>query len=75
MSDTQSHDCPSLSPQARVLTGVHDVIGVGELACLNYVWVCALARRPDGRLRLAVAVLLGEGAALLILLIRRATHR
>ena len=44
----------------------HSTIGVGELACLCYVWFCAIVRRRDPWLRLAVGVLIGEGTALLL---------
>jgi hypothetical protein len=43
---------------------LHSSIGVGELACLAYLWLCAIGGRRDRWLRLSTAVLLGEGAAL-----------
>ena len=49
-----------------MLRAAHNTIGVGELACLCYVWFCAIGRRRDPWLRLAVVVLIGEGTALLL---------
>ena len=54
----------SLSGTARKLRLVHSAIGVAELACLGYVWLCAATRRRDRWLKLSVGVLAGEGAAL-----------
>jgi hypothetical protein len=56
---------PALGRAARALRAVHNLIGAGELACLGHLWICAIARRRDPLLRVAVLVLLGEGAALL----------
>ena len=56
----------TLSRRARALRAAHNAIGLGELACLGYLWFCAVVRRRDPWLRLAVAVLLGEGVALLV---------
>ncbi|HYA44257.1 MAG TPA: hypothetical protein VED59_01520, partial [Acidimicrobiales bacterium] len=39
--------------------------GIGELACLGYLWFCAITRRRDIWLRASTAVLIGEGIALL----------
>ncbi|MGA3215869.1 MAG: hypothetical protein ABSD97_09325 [Acidimicrobiales bacterium] len=58
-------DSPRLGRTARVLRLVHTGIGGGELACLAYLWLCALTRRRDRYLAVAVAVLGGEGVALL----------
>lgn len=55
-----------LSPQARVLRAVHNAVGAGELSCLGYLWVCALSGRRDRWLWSSVAILLGEGAALVV---------
>ena len=41
-------------------------IGVGELVCLGYVSFSALARRRDVSLRASIAVLTGEGVALVV---------
>jgi hypothetical protein len=45
---------------------LHNAIGAGELVCLGYVWFCALARRRDVWLRASIAVLTGEGVALVV---------
>jgi hypothetical protein len=55
---------PELSHRARLLRGVHNAIGAGELGCLAYLWLCAIVRRRDRWLRLSVGVLVGEGVAL-----------
>ena len=55
-----------LSCQARTLRVIHNAIGAGELVCLGYVWFCALARRRDVWLRASIAVLTGEGVALVV---------
>jgi hypothetical protein len=49
-----------------MLRAAHNTIGVGELACLSYVWFCAIGRRRDPWLQLAIVVLIGEGTALLL---------
>ena len=54
----------TLGRRARALRVLHSSIGVGELACLAYLWLCAIRGRRDRWLRLSTAVLLGEGAAL-----------
>ncbi len=54
---------PALSPAARALRAAHGLITVGFLAAIGYVWWCALTGRRDRRLRVAVAALVGEGAA------------
>jgi hypothetical protein len=56
----------TLGRKARMFRAAHSTIGVGELACLCYVWFCAIGRRRDPWLRLAVVVLIGEGTALLL---------
>ena len=56
----------ALTLAARVLRQVHNAIGVGELACLVYLWTCALTRRRDRLLRFSEAILLGEGVALVV---------
>jgi hypothetical protein len=55
----------SLTAAARALRGIHNAVGAGELACLGYLWFCVLTRRRDRWLQLSVAVLLGEGIALI----------
>jgi hypothetical protein len=56
----------TLGRKTRMFRAAHSTIGVGELACLCYVWFCAIGRRRDPWLRLAVVVLIGEGTALLL---------
>jgi hypothetical protein len=56
----------SLSREARNLRRLHSLIDAGELLCLAYLWFCALTRRRDRWQQLSVAVLVGEGAALVI---------
>jgi hypothetical protein len=51
-----------LSPAARACRGAHVAITVAFLAAIVYVWWCALTRRRDRWLRLAVAALVAEGA-------------
>lgn len=48
------------------LRGGHTAIAVVELACLGYVWTCALTGRRDALLRGAIGVLVGEGVGLII---------
>lgn len=56
----------ALSRQARGLRVLHSVVGCAELACLLHLWYCAIFHKRGVVLRLAVAVLLGEGGALLV---------
>ena len=51
-----------LSPAARAFRAAHGAITVAFLAAIIYVWWCALTRRRDRWLRLAVAALVTEGA-------------
>jgi len=51
---------------ARALRAVHNVVGFGELACLGYLWVCAITRRLNRWLGISVGVLGAEGIALLV---------
>jgi hypothetical protein len=51
-----------LSPAARAFRAAHGAITVAFLAAIVYVWWCALTRRRDRWLRLAVAALVAEGA-------------
>jgi hypothetical protein len=48
------------------LRGVHDAVGAVERTCLSHVWVCALTRKRGRWLHLSEAILLGEGAALVV---------
>lgn len=57
---------PSWSSSARMLRKIHSSIGALELGCLFYFWGCALTRRRDRWPHVAIAVLLGEGVALLV---------
>jgi hypothetical protein len=51
-----------LSPAARAFRAAHGVITVAFLAAIIYVWWCAVTRRRDRWLRVAVAALVTEGA-------------
>jgi hypothetical protein len=51
-----------LSPAARAFRAVHGAITVAFLAAIIYVWWCAVTRRRDRWLRVAVAALVIEGA-------------
>ncbi|MGO9660359.1 MAG: hypothetical protein ACLQVK_18955 [Acidimicrobiales bacterium] len=55
-----------LSGRAKSLRALHNGIGAGELVCIGYVWFCALARRRNVWLRACIAVLMGEGVALVV---------
>ena len=55
-----------LSRRARRLRALHNTIGFGELVCLGYLWFCVVTRRRDPWLGLSVAVLAGEGGALVV---------
>jgi hypothetical protein len=50
-----------LSPAARVFRVAHGAVTVGFLGAITYVWWCALTRRRDRWLRLAVSALVTEG--------------
>jgi hypothetical protein len=50
-----------LSPAARAFRAGHGAITIAFLAAIAYVWWCALTRRRDGWLRLAVSALVTEG--------------
>ncbi len=65
-TETVSNNRLPLSHQVRALRAVHNVAGLGELACLGYLWVCAIARRRDRWLGVSVSVLTGEAIALLV---------
>ena len=51
-----------LSPGARAFRAVHAAISVAFLSAIAHVWWCALTRRRDRALRLAVLALVTEGA-------------
>jgi hypothetical protein len=50
-----------LSPTARAFRTAHGAISVAFLIAIAYVWWCALTRRRDRWLRLAIAALAIEG--------------
>ncbi len=52
------------SRQARALRVVHNSIGVAELGCLGYLWLCAITGRRDRWPGLSASVLAAEGITL-----------
>lgn len=60
------HKAKGLTRQARILRGLHSAVGVGEILCLAYVWICGLARRRDRWLVTSLGVLGVEGVALVV---------
>ena len=56
----------TLSPAALAFRAFHTAIAFVELACLGYVWFCAITRRRNRRLGIAIATLGVEGIGLLI---------
>ena len=52
--------------RARAWRVVHATWSVGQLACLAYVWGCAVTRHRDRALWASVGVLLVEGGALVV---------
>jgi hypothetical protein len=62
MAATRSVRTP-LSPAALALRTTHAGISVAFLTAIAYVWWCALTRRRTRLLRVAVAALTCEGAA------------
>lgn len=55
-----------LNRSARALRIAHAGFSVVQLACLGYVWWCAMTRRRDRLLTLSAAALSAEGAALVL---------
>jgi hypothetical protein len=55
-----------LGPGARAMRVIHEGIAAGEIACLLYVWMCAITRRRNRLLRVAVGVLAAEGVGLVV---------
>lgn len=55
-----------LSRGAMALRAGHTGIAVVELACLGYVWACALTGRRDVLLRAAMGILVAEGVGLIV---------
>jgi hypothetical protein len=51
-----------LSPAARAFRAGHAAIAMAFLGAIVYIWWCALTGRRDRKLRLAVGVLVTEGA-------------
>jgi hypothetical protein len=51
-----------LSPAARAFRAGHGAITLAFLAAIAYVWWCALSRRRDRWLHLAIVALVTEGA-------------
>ena len=51
-----------LSPAARAFRTAHTAIALAFLACIAYIWWCALTGRRDRRLTLAVGAIVTEGA-------------
>lgn len=50
-----------LTPAARAFQAAHGAISVAFLVAIAYVWWCAITRRRDCWLRLAVSALATEG--------------
>jgi hypothetical protein len=55
-----------LPPAALAFRAAHIVYGVGGMASFGCVWACALTRRRNRKLALAVGFLTLEGAALVV---------
>jgi len=66
MTDPPARQGRMLSVKARRLRALHNAVGGAELGCLGYLWFCGMTRRRDPWLGLALAVLAGEGLALLV---------
>jgi hypothetical protein len=62
----ERHTLMHLTRAAQALRAVHVAIAGVELVSFGYLWLCACTNRRDKLLRAAIAVLVGEGAALLI---------
>jgi hypothetical protein len=56
----------TLGTRARAWRAVHAIWSIGQLTGLGYIWGCALTGRRNARLWSFVALLLAEGAALLV---------
>jgi hypothetical protein len=66
----------ALGAGARAMRVVHEAIAGVEIACLAYVWTCAVARRRDRFLRASVPVLGAITlAGFLALILRRPSGR
>jgi hypothetical protein len=55
-----------MSIQAAALRTAHATVAIVELWALGWVWYCGLVRRRGRALRVAVALLVAEGVALVI---------
>lgn len=56
----------TLGGRARTWRLVHASWSVAQLACLSYIWLCALTGRRSRPLWASVAFLIVEGAALIV---------
>jgi hypothetical protein len=56
----------TLSPAALIFRTMHATIAIAELTCLGYIWYCAITRRRNRRLGVAIATLGAEGVGLVI---------
>ena len=56
----------TLGPRARAWRVVHATWSLAQLACLGYIWWCALSGRRSRRLWGSIAFLSVEGAALVV---------
>ena len=56
----------TLGRRARLWRLLHASWSVAQLACLGYIWACALTGRRSPRLWASVAFLAAEGAALVV---------
>ncbi len=55
-----------LSPAAKAFRFGHFLIAGVELASVGYVWACAITRRRDPALRVAIGILAAQGVGLVI---------
>ena len=55
-----------LRRRAKAFRVGHAGLGIVELSCLAYIWMCALTRRRDRLLRAALVVLAAQGAGMVI---------
>lgn len=62
----ERHAAPSLKRSALAFRAVHTAIAVVELAALAHVWRCAITRRRDPVLGVAMAALAAEGVGLVV---------
>jgi hypothetical protein len=62
LRDARTMGEAKLSAAARAFRALHGLIAVAFLVAIGYVWWCALTRRRDKWLRVAIAALVAEGA-------------